>query len=131
MPYIIFRYVTFHLKNTSEFTKFITVYNETIKIVVLSGFEDLCDRNENVYKYASGSSKRFKVTYEEKDMEEYVDLDSPIQLMMDTKSNKLYIKSEKMRKIMINLIFLSLCHVLCILLTKIFTFCRHNLLRKN
>ena len=51
------------------------------------------DRIKNVYKNESGFPKRFKVMYEDKDMEEYVDLDSPIQLM-DRKSNKLYIKSE-------------------------------------
>ena len=78
---------------SEEFTKFITVYNETKKIVVLSEFEDLYDRIKNVYKNESGFPKRFKVMYEDKDMEEYVDLDSPIQLM-DRKSNKLYIKSE-------------------------------------
>ena len=72
---------------SEEFTKFITVYNETKKIVVLSEFEDLYDRIKNVYKNESGFPKRFKVMYEDKDMEEYVDLDSPIQLM-DRKSNK-------------------------------------------
>ena len=36
----------------------------------------------------TGFPKKFKVLYEDKDMEEYVDLDSPIQLM-DRKSNKL------------------------------------------
>ena len=51
------------------------------------------DRIKNVYKNESGFPKRFKVMYEDKDMAEYVDLDSPIQLM-DRKSNKLYIKSE-------------------------------------
>ena len=39
------------------------------------------------------SQNKFKALYEDKDMEEYVDLDSPIQLM-DRKSNKLHIKSE-------------------------------------
>ena len=39
------------------------------------------------------SPKKIKVFYEDKNMEEYVDLDSPIQLM-DRKSNKLHIKSE-------------------------------------
>ena len=59
---------------SEEFTKFITVYNETKKIVVLSEFEDLYDRIKNVYKNESGFPKRFKVMYEDKDMEEYVDL---------------------------------------------------------
>ena len=39
------------------------------------------------------SQNKFKALYEDKDMEEYVDLDSPIQLL-NRKSNKLYIKSE-------------------------------------
>ena len=39
------------------------------------------------------SPQKIKVFYEDKNMEEYVDLDSPIQLM-DRKSNKLHIKSE-------------------------------------
>ena len=39
------------------------------------------------------SPKKIKVFYEDKNMEEYVDLDSPIQLM-DRKSNTLHIKSE-------------------------------------
>ena len=73
---------------SEEFTKFLTVYNETKKIVVLTEFEDLYDRIQSVYKNAPGFSKKFKVLYEDKDMEEYVDLDSPIQLM-DRKSNKL------------------------------------------
>ena len=78
---------------SEEFTKFTTVYNETKKIVVLSEFEDLYEGIKNVYKNESGFRKRFKVMYEDKDMEEYVDLDSPVQLM-DRNSNKLYIKSE-------------------------------------
>ena len=73
---------------SEEFTKFLTVYNETKKIVVLTEFEDLHDRIESVYKNVPGFPKKFKVLYEDKDMEEYVDLDSPIQLM-DRKSNKL------------------------------------------
>ena len=78
---------------SEEFTKFLTVYNETKKIVVLTEFEDLHDRIESVYKNIPGFPKKFKVLYEDKDMEEYVDLDSPIQLL-NRKSNKLYIKSE-------------------------------------
>ena len=78
---------------SEEFTKFITVYNKTKKIWVLREFEDLYDRIKNVYKNVSGFLKRFKDLYEDKDMEEYVDLDSPIQLMY-RKSNKLLIKRE-------------------------------------
>ena len=40
------------------------------------------------FKMFTGFPKKFKVLYEDKDMEEYVDLDLPIQLM-DRKSNKL------------------------------------------
>ena len=43
------------------------------------------------------SQNKFKALYEDKDMEEYVDLDSPIQLL-NRKSNKLYIKSEDENK---------------------------------
>ena len=39
------------------------------------------------------SPQKIKVFYEDKDMEEYKNLDSPIQLM-DRKSNKLHLKSE-------------------------------------
>ena len=39
---------------SEEFTKFLTVYNETKKIVVLSEFEDLYDRIKSVYKNVSG-----------------------------------------------------------------------------
>ena len=78
---------------SEELTKFLAVYNETKKIVVLSEFEDLYDIIQSVYKNVPGFPKKFKVLYEGKDMEEYVDLDSPIQLM-DRKSNKLYIKIE-------------------------------------
>ena len=67
---------------SEEFARFITVYNETRKIVVLSEFKDL-----------HGRVKINQVFQKDMDMEEYVDLDSPIQLM-DRKSNKLYIKSE-------------------------------------
>ena len=73
---------------SEEFTKSLTVYNETKKIVVVSEFEDLYDRIQNVYKNVPGFPKELKVLYEDKDMEEYVDLDLPIQLM-DRKSNKL------------------------------------------
>ena len=45
---------------SEEFTKFITVYNETKKIVVLSEFEDLYDRIKNVYKNESGFPKDSK-----------------------------------------------------------------------
>ena len=135
---------------SEEFTKFITVYNETKKIVVLSEFEDLYDRIKNVYKNESGFPKRFKVMYEDKDMEEYVDLDSPIQLM-DRKSNKLYIKSEdegskensnekasprydKFQNYIINLIFWSMSCTFFFTgrnfavqsYDKIFTFWRHK-----
>ena len=80
-------------KMSEEFTKFITVYNKTKKIWILREFEDLYDRIKNVYKNVSGFLKRFKVLYEDKDVQEYVDLDSPIQLMY-RKSNKLLIKRE-------------------------------------
>ena len=39
---------------SEEFTKFLTVYNETKKIVVLSEFEDLYDRIKSVYKNVPG-----------------------------------------------------------------------------
>ena len=45
----------------------------------------------SIYKNVPGFPKEFKVFYEDKDMEQYVDLDSPVQLI-DRKSNKLYIK---------------------------------------
>ena len=79
---------------SEEFTKFLTVYNETKKIVVLTEFEDLYDRIQSVYKNVPGFPKKFKVLYEDKDMEEYVDLDSPIQLM-----DRNCISKVKMRKI--------------------------------
>ena len=124
------------------------MYNETKKIVALSEFKDLYDRIKNVYKNESGFPKRFKVMYEDKDMEEYVDLDSPIQLM-DRKSNKLYIKSEdegnkensnekasprydKFQNYIINLIFQSMSctfagrNFAVQSYDKIFTFLRHK-----
>ena len=133
---------------SEEFTKFTTVYNETKKIMVLSEFEDFYEGIKNVYKNESGFRKRFKVMYEDKDMEEYVDLDSPIQLM-DRKSNKLYIKSEdegskensnekasprydKFQNYIINLIFQSMSctfagrNFAVQSYDKIFTFLRHK-----
>ena len=78
---------------SEEFTKFLTVYNETKKIVVLSEFEDvdlkICVTQFKVLtKIYQVSRKKFEVLYEDKDMEEYVDLDSPIQLM-DRKSKQI------------------------------------------
>ena len=55
---------------SEEFTKFITVHNETKKITVLSEFEDLYNRIKNVYKNVSGFPKRFKVWHEDKSMEQ-------------------------------------------------------------
>ena len=92
-PVLISAIQLFIQKMSEEFTKFITVYNKTKKIWVLREFEDLYGRIENVYKNVSGFLKRFKDLYEDKDMQEYVDLDSPIHLMY-RKSNKLLIKRE-------------------------------------
>ena len=92
-PILISAIQLFIQKMSEEFTKFITVYNKTKKIWVLREFEDLYDRIKNVYKNVSGFLKRFKDLYEDKDMQEYVDLDSPIHLMY-RKSNKLLIKRE-------------------------------------
>ena len=122
---------------SEEFARFITVYNETRKIVVLSEFKDL-----------HGRVKINQVFQKDMDMEEYVDLDSPIQLM-DRKSNKLYIKSEdegskensnekasprydKFQNYIINLIFQSMSctfagrNFAVQSYDKIFTFLRHK-----
>ena len=64
------------------------MYNETKKVVILSEFDDLYDKIKSACKHVPGFPKKIKVFYEDKDMEEYVDLDSPIPLM-DRKSNKL------------------------------------------
>ena len=45
---------------SEEFTKFLTVYSETKKIVVLSEFEDLYNTIQSVYKNLPGFPKKIQ-----------------------------------------------------------------------
>ena len=53
-------YNFFIYKMSEEFTKFLTVYSETKKIVVLSEFEDLYNTIQSVYKNLPGFPKKIQ-----------------------------------------------------------------------
>lgn len=76
-----------------EYTKFIVIYNDSEKIVRIKEFEDLFDAIKIAFKNMLTFPQQFKILYEDEDMNEFVDLDSPIQLL-DRKSNKVIVRSE-------------------------------------
>ena len=76
-----------------EYTRFIVIYNDTKKIVQIKKFEDLFDVIKTAFKNLLTFPQQFKTLYEDEDVNEFLDLDSPIQLL-DRKSNKVIVLSE-------------------------------------
>ena len=75
--------------------KFQITFNDTKKVIYVNEFEELYDLVKDKFKDEPNFLvHQFKILYEDKDLDEYVDLDAPPQLV-DRKSNKLIVKREQ------------------------------------
>ena len=71
---------------------FVVIYGILWKLIKVKGFEDLYDDVKSAFRNQPNFPQQLTVQFVHKDVEEYIDLDSPIQLLKRLNSNFLIIE---------------------------------------